>query len=79
MKRSWSAVCALLAALLAAWLVAPATSATAEDAATPTTIYWAVVGDLGSRVAGQPSDLTAVLGAGEDPVAGQPLTLSAYV
>jgi hypothetical protein len=68
MMRVFSALCLALAV----GLVAP--PATAADP-TPTTIYVTMVSDLSSRVAGRPSDVSAVLGAGEAPVADQGLTL----
>lgn len=67
MLRRLMTVVVLVAASLAA--VGPA------RAADPTTIYTLQVGDLGQRLAGRPTDFTAVLAAGTTPLAGEQLTL----
>lgn len=70
MKHAWR----VLALLLAVGLVVPAGASDAASTTSSTTIYAALVGD--PAMAGRPTDLTAILGDGTDPVAGQTLTLS---
>ena len=66
-------LCALCLLLVVGGLTtsAPATAAPS----TATTIYVAILSDLSPRLAGQQTDFTAVLAAGEAPVPGEVLTL----
>jgi len=64
-----------LALLLVAWFVLPMLPATAQGTG-DTQIYTMIVDDLSPRVAGRPTDFTAVLADGGVPVAGATMTLS---